>query len=395
MGAWHNGSRGATAAGDTAACPPHTPGTPGALGPDRPLAARPPVLPRIPARLLIPGPLLLVSALLVAPALCGCQAPVLRAHRVDAVAAEEATLKGDWPRAAELWHAVYLAQRGSEVRAYYETALALLHTGDRDSACAMLDQGLLVFPSHPDLLELRARVLAESGFRRAAEESLAKVVAEQPERISALNALVRIRMQLGLEQAALEPLHKLIELTGGNAELYRLLADALRQTNRPVEAFAAHRLAIEQGAEGHSLLLQGAQLAVQESVRAAEPDALALAERWLDRVVAEDPQRTQAHFVRALLCEELGQPEQAIAHYRRAIELDLTSLEALTNLALLYAERGEVEPTREMVDRALELEERPGRRAALKALIARSLERAGTWQDPGPPASKGLTRGED
>ncbi len=305
-------------------------------------------------------------------ALGGCSAPILRAEHVDASAAEQASRSGDWERAADLWYRVYLAQGGSEVRAYYETARALLHTGDRDSACALLDQGLLVFPDHPDLLELRARVLAESGFRRAAEEALSRVVAQQPARVSALGALARIRMQLGLERRAIEPLQSILRITGGDAETYHLLADALRISQRPLEAFDAYVAALERGANSHGLLLQAAQLAIEPEVRSARPDALARAGAWLDQVAGEDPQSARAHFVRALLCEALGHEELALRCYRRAVELDLGNLDALTNLALLHARRGEVEPTREMVERALALETRAGRRSALSALVARA-----------------------
>lgn len=339
----------------------------------------------------------LASALVLGFLLPACQAPTLRARQADAEAAERATRSGDWPRAAELWHAVYVAQGGSEVRAYHETARALLHTGDHDSACAMLDQGLLVFPDDPDLLELRARVLSESGFRRAAEESLARVVTRHPDRTSALGALARIRMQLGLEHAAVGPLRRLIELTGGDAQTHQMLADALRLTGRKTEAFAFYRTALELGASQHGLLLQAAQLAVDPEVRAADPEALFLAAAWLDRVAAEDPQSTRAHFVRALLCEALDRQEQAIVHYRRAVELDLTFLDAIVNLALLHAERGEVEPTREMVGRALELEQRHGRRAALEALISRALARSAERGGPEgePPSPPPVDRARD
>lgn len=318
-------------------------------------------------------------------ALGACRGPILRAGHVDASAAEQATRSGDWELAADLWYRIYLAQGGSEVRAYYETARALLHTGDRDSACALLDQGLVVFPDHPDLLELRARVLAESGFRRAAEEALSRVVAQQPARVSALGALARIRMQLGLERRAIEPLQRILHITGGDAETYHLLADALRISQRPVEAFDAYVAALERGADSHTLLLQAAELAIEPEVRRARPAALGKAGSWLDQVAGEDPQSAAAHFVRALLCEALGREEDALRCYRRAVELDLTHLDALTNLALLYARRGDVESTREMVGRALAIETRPGRRTALGALVARA-EAAAAERSPGDTA---------
>lgn len=82
-----------------------------------------------------------------------------------------------------------------------------------------------------------------------------------------------------------------------------------------------------------------------------------------------DPQCTTAHFQLGVLSEETGAYDAAIAHYRRAVETDPSCLIALRNLAVLYSGRNEEPKTREMVQRALQLEQDADRRRALLRLL--------------------------
>jgi cytochrome c-type biogenesis protein CcmH/NrfG len=105
------------------------------------------------------------------------------------------------------------------------------------------------------------------------------------------------------------------------------------------------------------------------NVRRAHPDATAVCHGWLEKAIAFDPQCSSAHFQLGLLSEETGAFDAAIAHYRRAAELDPSCLHALTNLAILYSSRGDEPKTREMVQRALQFEVDPDRRRALLHLL--------------------------
>jgi tetratricopeptide (TPR) repeat protein len=120
-------------------------------------------------------------------------------------------------------------------------------------------------------------------------------------------------------------------------------------------------------------LLEAAQQCALPAVKLKRNEYLEHGLTWLGRVIQREPQNILAHFERGVLCEELGRKEEAIEHYRRAIEIDLGHLPSLRNLALLYASLGNVEGTRQMVERALALEHDPDRRKALQELVEKVL----------------------
>jgi tetratricopeptide (TPR) repeat protein len=70
-----------------------------------------------------------------------------------------------------------------------------------------------------------------------------------------------------------------------------------------------------------------------------------------------------------VLAEEMGKKDEAIEHYRRAVEVDPGCLMSLTNLAILYSSAGDEKEAREMVSRALALEQDGNRRKALQKLL--------------------------
>lgn len=286
--------------------------------------------------------------------------------------AEAATRAKDWELAAEMWHEVYVSAGGRDKRATYETARALYLSGDAPSACAMLRRGLEVFPNDLDLLELSGSIQRECGFRRAAELAYARLVELDPARVSAWRALAEVRVELGLERAAAEPLMKAIALSGGDAELYTLLGRVERVTGHPQRAFEAYARASNLGELDLATLIEAGELSLDPEVRRIRETSLAEGREWLERAVALDPQSTRAHFLLGRLAEAEDRDEDATASYRRAVETDPACLEALTNLAMLYARLGDATGTADIVARALAIEADPSRRAALMELLGQS-----------------------
>ena len=313
-----------------------------------------------------PAPAAWVAALVaIGAAACsstGTEEPPLRQ-------AEAATRAEDWSLAAELWHEVHLAAGGRDARACYETARALYRSGDPPSACALLRRGLEVTPDDLDLLELSGEIQRECGFRRAAELSYERLVQRDPARAAAWRALAELRVELGLERAAMDPLRHAIALCGDDAELYVLLGDVERVTSRPLLAWQAYGRAAELGELELETLVHAGELSLVAEVRDARPDALDRGQVWLERAVELDPQSTRGHFLLGRVAEEQGRAEDATASYRRAVETDPGCLEALTNLAVLYARLGDEVGTADIVARALAIESDPSRRAALMELL--------------------------
>jgi predicted Zn-dependent protease len=283
-------------------------------------------------------------------------------------AATEATRLGKWQLAAERWYAVLLQERDA-VEPCAMTARALLHTKDADSASHVLDIGLAKHPDDPELCELKGDALVELGFRRPAEEFYTRALQRDPKRVSALMSLAKLRMDLGWETAALCPLEQAVAIDARDAASWYLLARARRASGNPCGAFEAYckSFALQSGSVED--LVAAATLPITDGLRSDHPEAAKEMLGWLERAVSQDPQCTRAHFMMGVLDEELGKPDDAIAHYRRSVETDPGCLMSLRNLAVLYAARGDEADTREMVTRALQLEKDRDRRHALESLL--------------------------
>lgn len=305
-------------------------------------------------------------------AIAGCRAATnvpSGGANADPNAAAAASARGDWSDAADRWYAVYLADHGASARPIVETSRALLMNKDAESANNMVNLGLRDHADDPDLLEMKAEILEAMHFRRPAEGYYERVIAIDPQRATALLGLGRVRLELSLPGAAVQPLQDLVRVRGGDYESYSMLARAFKGSGDASNSFAAWDKAFSYSTSIVEDLLTASTLACDPDVRRDHADALGTARGWLEKAVALDPQNTKAHFQLGVLSEEAGKYDSAVEHYRRAIETDPACLIALTNLAVLYAGHNDESGTREMVKRALALEQDADRRKALLKLL--------------------------
>jgi superkiller protein 3 len=312
------------------------------------------------------------SAVALCALLAGCQAGhrTLTADNVEhpREAAQEAEQSGDWRLAAERWYAVMLKDHES-IEPCLRTARALMHTNDADNANHVLDVGLEKHPDDPELCELKGDVLVVLGFRRPAEGYYMRVLKVDPKRTSALLSIAKVRIELGWESAAVGPLSQAIAITGGDHESWYLLGIAQRCGNKPVAAFDAYVKAFADDAGTADELVTAATLPLTEPLKHSRPECSAVMMSWLERAVVRDPKSATAHFMIGVLNEDLGRRENAVSAYRRALAIDPKCLMSLRNLAVLYASMGDDKNTREIVHRALEIEQDGDRRAALTHLL--------------------------
>ena len=284
-------------------------------------------------------------------------------------AARHASACEDWVRAAELWNElIYLEGEGNS-EPFLETGRALLAQGQREEAISLLRLGLNYHEGCPDLLEARGILLVRAGYLRAAEQHFERATRSDAERPSSWFWLGRTRLALDLPRRALQPLRSALALDSSDCETHYLLARALRATGVHAEAARHYQHALPEDAEcAVERLVEAASLYAQHpELFESDPGALTRSWSWLDECVERSPQHAMGHFVRGLLHERAGQPDQALEAYRRAVEVDNFHLEATTNLALLHHARGEVDRAAELAQRALALESDPTRQAALRA----------------------------
>jgi tetratricopeptide (TPR) repeat protein len=245
----------------------------------------------------------------------------------------------------------------------------MLRLGDPESAIGVLKQGLANHPESAELHELHGDALVQRNFRRAAESCYQKAVEIEPQRAGAWRALGSVRLELGYEKSALEPLRRAVELGLDDAPTWLLVARAARGAGETCAAFDAYERAFERTTADTATLLEASTLCLESIVCRTRPDAVAVCRSWLERATAINPQSIEAHFQLGVLAEVDDRDDAAIEHYLRAVEIDPAYLPALRNLALIYAQRRDVENTRKTVERALELERDPDRRKALEKLL--------------------------
>jgi len=309
-----------------------------------------------------------LALLLAACASSGAHPKIVESTPEEARAATEAR---NWSLAAERWYGIFAADMEHRPEACAMTARSMLEMKDAQSASHVLDLGLRFHPDDAVLLELKGNALMRlvPPFSRAAADCLERVLELQPGRAPAWIELGRARMQLGLELAAARAYERALELEPDNAIAWIELGRARARGSDPQGALEAYAVGFGRDAGAVPELIEAAQQCALPAVKLKRAEYLVLGLGWLTRVTDREPQNVLAHFELGVLCEELGRKGEAVDHYRRAIELDLSHLASLRNLAVLYASMGNVEGTRQMVERSLALEHDPDRRKALQELL--------------------------
>ena len=284
--------------------------------------------------------------------------------------AEEALTRQDWPRAADLWYSIHRAEKVKSPRPYLETARALYLCGDSESACMMIQSGLEVHPSNAGLLALYSNILEELGFKRAAELYYAQLVEADPTNFDGWVGLGRVRLGLGNESDAENPLRRALALSADDLESHMLLARVFQVEGDAPSAFDQYSRAIELGAKDLGFLLDAGAMTIEPEVLVARPEAAERGLKWIDTVIRADPQSTCAHFLRGVHMQRLGNNDEALVSFMRAVETDPSCVQALSKLATLYQEIGDELRKVEMATRALVIEQDPARRRALEHLLS-------------------------
>jgi protein O-GlcNAc transferase len=314
----------------------------------------------------VPGPGRLALLVCFSTLLGGCSPSSSSRHFETA---QEAAAAEDWPQAADLWYRIHLSEQVKTALPYLETARALYNSGDHESACQMLRDGLAHFPEDQALLAYYASRLEELGFQRAAEMYYARLVEVDPDSYVGWLGLGRVRMGIGHELAAEEPLERALLLNPESAEAHTYLARSSQVSGDRPRAYDHYLEAIRLGANDPSLLLDAGSITIEEEVLRARPDASERGLSWISMVLEIDPQSTCAHYLRAVHLEKRGDKTGALVSYMRAAETDPSCVPALSRLAELYAEAGDLMRAGEMVNRALAVEQDPARRQALLGLL--------------------------
>jgi len=313
---------------------------------------------------------LLVLALGVA---CGGASGSLRRHpepqRVTVERARAASESQQWSLAASSWYELYLRRGEDAPLACVETARALAKLDDIASARNLLDQGFQRYPERLELLDAQAEILEQAGFSRAAEPYLERVLERDPDRLSTLLSLARVRVDLSLEDKALPLLERRVALGGADALTWRLIARAQHKAARVREALDAYAKAFEYGENDPDRLVYAAGLYVESKDDQRGDFDPALVRSWLRRALELDPQLGVGHEYLGRLLEAAGESLDAASCYERALELAPERNELALRLGRLYRKGGNNERAAALAEHALKSDKDLERSAEFKSWV--------------------------
>ena len=271
-------------------------------------------------------------------------------------AAWAATRSEDWDAAAARWQSLFLASEGRDPVACRETARAMAAAGDPEGALEVLSIGLEAAPDDPDLLESRGLVWADMGYRRAAEGSLEDALFADPNRVSALRSLGRVRLSLNRSTAAMEPLERCIELGATDTETRLLLCRAQVCAGFTDEAFEGFVLACAADDVTAGDLVDATALMLE--ARGLECGTL---EGWLERALELNPNNAQAHYYLGVVHSASKDYSVALKCWRRTVALDPGHVGALEGIAECHRRRGKHEQAARFKRRAEQAAKSPYR----------------------------------
>jgi len=190
---------------------------------------------------------------------------------------------------------------------------------------------------HPVDLLLAQAELARTGTNwRDATPYYDQVLASDANNVRALLGRVELYREAGLKRTAILTLESALERNPRSVALLRVYATALRDVGRTTEADEAANRYAALRFDDTNYLSERIDLAVMRR------DQKAVA-RWVDRLLASDPDSSWALAASARAYRALGQVPQALGYYKRALELSPEDVETLRAQADLYAEEGKRE----------------------------------------------------
>jgi Tfp pilus assembly protein PilF len=307
-------------------------------------------------------------ALLLVLLLASCSTASRTAERAERSAEERGGPQSAIWRAARLAEERFHEGGDGASEACCAAALAYLEVDASERALALLDEGLKLDPTHPELLEVRGNALERQGFRRAAEASYSAALTLDPARSSARVARAHLRLALGLAQGARSDFE--LALSGGAdaPETWLGYAQALAGTGEPRRAFDAFAQAFARGSADAPHRIAAARLLIDGHVRPRRPADEEQAATWLIDAQALAPKDGEASVLLAALHEQRGELEAARSALERALAAEPESQEAWVALARVCESRGDGECAADAARHALERERDPTRRAWLAEL---------------------------
>jgi tetratricopeptide (TPR) repeat protein len=269
--------------------------------------------------------------------------------------------QGHHAQAREIYRAV-LAECPDDPQVNHFLGLLYQQLGDDRAALPLLRKAADLLPREAQAQSVLAVSLLQTGEVDEAITRLRLAIEANPRYAPAHNSLGMALKRRGDPAAAVASYETAAALNPDAAQIHNNLANALAESGQPDRAIASYCRAIElQPAYPDALNNLGLALQAQgrlaearkpfESALAVQPDfvdarlnlivTLALlgeagaSKAECTRLLEQDADHALAHNYMGNACNTLGEQEQALEHYRRAVQLDPRLAEAHFQLAMV------------------------------------------------------------
>ncbi|WP_437276960.1 DUF3857 domain-containing protein [Sorangium sp. So ce375] len=242
-----------------------------------------------------------------------------------------------------------LARRSAEaepsVRRYL---LAGQLSEDRNQQRAWIDRAAALAGGREDVdvLLSQARLAQTSPNWREAAPIYERILASDPNHVTAVLGLVDLYVEAGLKRTAFATLERALSRQPSSVSLLRASAAQLRALGRDTEAAEMEARYAALRFDDSSFLHQQVDLAVARRDPAG-------AERWIERFLRSEPDSVWARSVAARTYRALGQGDRALAAHQRALAMAPEDIGTLRALSDLYGEEGNREAQLEMLQQIL------------------------------------------
>jgi tetratricopeptide (TPR) repeat protein len=224
-----------------------------------------------------------------------------------------------------------------------QDVVTLYQAGDLEGGLARVRSVLEQRPDMPLALQHLAFLQRQSGDLAGAVATLKHAIALHPEDSDTAALLGAYLSEAGRAREAAAVLAVYADRKDPELDVLMARGAALAQIGRTADAIATfdHALAIDPSNAAAKANLGTVSLGVRDYPRARA---------ILEEALALDPDVSRAHNALGVIAAETGHPEEAIAHWKRAVELNPKEWDTLFNLGKLLRRQGREAEARPYVE---------------------------------------------